>query len=308
MKQPLRIGSRGSPLALVQARMVAEALRQAHGWGPERIEIVAITTTGDQIQDRPLAEVGGKGLWTKELDRALLDGRTDISVHSMKDVETLRPAELMIGAMLPRADVCDRLVGAESIEALPHWGRVGTSSPRRTAQLLARRPDLNIVAFRGNVATRLRRLEVGEADATLLASAGLERLGQGEIGTIIADMLPAPAQGAVGVEVLASNRRAREYLEGIDHWPTHLCVAAERRLLEGLGGDCRSPVAALATLDGDEVHLRAEVLTNDGKEVERAEIRFPAGNAEAPLQLARALLDRASPAIRALFAGARTFS
>jgi hydroxymethylbilane synthase len=121
-------------------------------------------------------------------------------------------------------------------------------------------------------------------------------------------MLPAPAQGAVGVEVLASNRRAREYLEGIDHWPTHLCVAAERRLLEGLGGDCRSPVAALATLDGDEVHLRAEVLTNDGKEVERAEIRFPAGNAEAPLQLARALLDRASPAIRALFAGARTFS
>jgi hydroxymethylbilane synthase len=308
MKQPLRIGSRGSPLALVQARMVAEALREAHGWGPERIEIVAITTTGDQIQDRPLAEVGGKGLWTKELDRALLDGRTDISVHSMKDVETLRPAELMIGAMLPRANVCDRLIGAESIEALPHWGRVGTSSPRRTAQLLARRPDLNIVAFRGNVATRLRRLEVGEADATLLASAGLERLGQDEIGTIIADMLPAPAQGAVGVEVLASNRRAREYLEGIDHWPTHLCVAAERRLLEGLGGDCRSPVAALATLDGDEVHLRAEVLTNDGKEVERAEIRFPAGNAEAPLQLARALLDRASPAIRALFAGARTFS
>jgi hydroxymethylbilane synthase len=308
MKQPLRIGSRGSPLALVQARMVAEALREAHGWGPERIEIVAITTTGDQIQDRPLAEVGGKGLWTKELDRALLDGRTDISVHSMKDVETLRPAELMIGAMLPRANVCDRLIGAESIEALPHWGRVGTSSPRRAAQLLARRPDLNIVAFRGNVATRLRRLEVGEADATLLASAGLERLGQGDIGTIISDMLPAPAQGAVGVEVLATNRRAREYLEGIDHWPTHLCVAAERRLLEGLGGDCRSPVAALATLNGDEVHLRAEVLTNDGKEVERAEIRFAAGDMEAPLQLAWALLDRASPAIRALFAGAGTFS
>jgi hydroxymethylbilane synthase len=308
MKQPIRIGSRGSPLALVQARMVAEALREAHGFGPERIEIVAMTTTGDQIQDRPLAEVGGKGLWTKELDRALLDGRTDLSVHSMKDVETLRPPELMIGAMLPRANVCDRLIGAESIDALPHWGRVGTSSPRRTAQLLARRPDLNIVAFRGNVATRLRRLETGEADATLLASAGLERLGQGDVGTVIGDMLPAPAQGAVGVEVLAGNRRVREYLEAIDHWPTHSCVAAERRLLEGLGGDCRSPVAALATIEGDEIHLRAELLTGDGKEVERAEIRFPIGDMEAPLQLARALLDRASPALRALFAGARTSS
>lgn len=308
MKQPLRIGTRGSPLALVQARMVAEALRIAHGFGPERIEIVAMTTTGDQIQDRPLSEVGGKGLWTKELDRALVEGRTDMSVHSMKDVETRRTPELIIGAMLPRANVCDRLIGADSIEALPHWGRVGTSSPRRTAQLLARRPDLNIVAFRGNVATRLRKLELGEADATLLASAGLERLGLGDIGTIVSDMLPAPAQGAVGVEVLASNRRVRELLEPIDDWPTHLCVAAERRLLEGLGGDCRSPVAALATLDGDEVHLRTELLTNDGKQVERAEVRLAAGDLEAPLQLARTLLDRAPPAIRALFSGATIFS
>jgi hydroxymethylbilane synthase len=303
MRQPLRIGSRGSPLALVQARMVAEALREAHGWGPERIEIVAMTTTGDQIQDRPLAEVGGKGLWTKELDKALLDGRTDMSVHSMKDVETLRPGELVIAAMLPRADVCDRLVGADSIEALPHWARVGTSSPRRTAQLLARRPDLNIVSFRGNVATRLRKLEMGEADATLLAAAGLERLGQGEIGTTVSDMLPAPAQGAVGIEVLAGNKRVRQLVEAIDHKPTHLCVAAERRLLEGLGGGCRSPVAALATMEGEEILLRAEILSNDGKEVERVETRFPAGDEQAPLALAREMLDRAAPSLRALFAG-----
>jgi hydroxymethylbilane synthase len=303
MRQPFRIGSRGSPLALVQARMVAEALREAHGWGPERIEIVPITTTGDQIQDRPLAEVGGKGLWTKELDKALLDGRTDMSVHSMKDVETLRPGELVIAAMLPRANVCDRLIGVESIEALPHWARVGTSSPRRTAQLLARRPDLNIVAFRGNVATRLRKLEMGEADATLLAAAGLDRLGQGEIGTVVGDMLPAPAQGAVGVEVLAVNKRVRQSVEAIDHRATHLCVAAERRLLEGLGGGCRSPVAALATLEGEEILLRAEILTNDGKEVERAETRFAAGDEQAPLELARAMLDRAAPPLRALFSG-----
>ena len=308
MKQPLRIGTRGSPLALVQARMVAEALRQAHGWGPERIEITPMTTTGDQIQDRPLAEVGGKGLWTKELDRALIDGRTDISVHSMKDVETIRPAELLIAAMLPRANVCDRLIGADSIDALPHWGRVGTSSPRRAAQLLARRPDLNIVAFRGNVATRLRKLEMGEADATLLASAGLERLGQGDVGTILADMLPAPAQGAVGIEVLAANTRTRQLVEAIDDRATHLCVSAERRLLEGLGGDCRSPVAALATLEGDEILLRAEILSGDGKEVEREEIRFPAGDEDAPVQLARTLLGRAAPGLRALFAGAKSFS
>jgi hydroxymethylbilane synthase len=308
MRQPFRIGSRGSPLALVQARMVAEALREAHGWGPERIEIVPITTTGDRIQDRPLAEVGGKGLWTKELDKALIEGRTDMSVHSMKDVETIRPADFAIAAMLPRADVRDRLIGAESIEALPHWARVGTSSPRRTAQLLARRPDLNIVAFRGNVATRLRKLEIGEADATLLAAAGLDRLGQGNVGTIVSDMLPAPAQGAVGIEILSRNQPVRQFVTAIDDKATHVCVRAERRLLEGLGGDCRSPVAALATLEGEEILLRAELLTNDGREVERGEIRFAAGDEDAPAKLARALLKRAPPALRGLFSGGRPFS
>src|SRR5207253_8339767 len=175
MPQIYRIGTRGSPLAMAQARMVATALRDVHGWTADRIEIVPITTSGDLIRDRPLSEVGGKALWTKELDRQLIEGGTDMSVHSMKDVESVRPTELAIAAMLPRADVRDRLIGAESLEALPPGARVGTSSPRREAQLLRRRPDLNIVPIRGNVETRLRKIETGEADATLLAAAGLDR-------------------------------------------------------------------------------------------------------------------------------------
>ncbi len=303
MKQPLRIGTRGSPLALTQARMVAEALREAHGWGPELIEIVPMMTTGDVIQDRPLAEVGGKGLWTNELDRALLEGRTDVSVHSMKDVETFRPEAFAIAAMLPRADVRDRLIGAESIAALPAGARVGTSSPRRAAQLLSRRPDLQIVALRGNVATRLRKVEMGEADATLLAAAGLDRLGHFETGAVLKDLLPAPSQGAIGVEVCAGNKKVRATVQAIDHRPTHVAVAAERAFLEGLGGDCRSPVAALAICDGDYIHLRAEILTNDGTQRERIDTRFPAGDVRAPQDLARQMLVRAGPALQVLFRG-----
>jgi hydroxymethylbilane synthase len=308
MKQPIRIGTRGSPLALAQARMVAEALRDAHDWGPELIEIVPMTTTGDVIQDRPLAEVGGKGLWTKELDRALVEGRTDISVHSMKDVETIRPANLVLAAMLPRADVRDRLVGADSIESLPHWARLGTSSPRRAAQMLARRPDLNIVPIRGNVATRLRKLEMGEADATLLAAAGLDRLGHPEIGAVLDDLLPAPAQGAIGIEILAGNKKLAALIRAVDHRPTSLCVLAERALLEGLGGTCRSPVAALAECDGDELRLRAEILTPDGAEVERIDTRFPAADLSVPRGLAAQMLDRAAPGLRVLFSGSTPFS
>jgi hydroxymethylbilane synthase len=299
----LRIGTRGSPLALAQARLVAEALREAHGWGPERIEIVAMTTTGDQITDRPLAEVGGKGLWTKELDRALLEGRTDISVHSMKDVETIRPPELEIAAMLPRADVRDRLVGADSIDALAEGARVGTSSPRRAAQLLRRRPDLDIVSFRGNVQTRLRKLSLGEADATLLAAAGLDRLEHPEIGVPLDSLLPAPAQGAVGVEILADNRRLRPVIEAIDHRETHLCVSAERRLLEGLGGSCRSPIAALARFEGGGMRLQGEILTNDGRHCQDLDTGFEIGDLDAPLILARELLRSAAPPLRALFSG-----
>lgn len=301
MIQTLRIGTRGSPLALAQARMVATALREKHGWGPERIEIVPITTTGDMIRDRPLAEVGGKALWTKELDRALVGGLTDVSVHSMKDVETVRPPELEIAAMLKRADVRDRLIGAESLEALPEGARVGTSSPRRTAQLLARRPDLRIVPLRGNVETRLRKIQLGEADATLLASAGLERLGHAE-GVVLEDLLPAPSQGAIGVEVRASDRRTRVLIHDIDHRATSICVRAERRLLERLGGTCHSAVAALAEMERGRVRLRAEILSPDGSEVQAGDIAYAATKEDRPAELAAELLGRASPGLRSLFA------
>jgi len=283
--------------------MVAAALRAAHNWNEEQVEIVPITTTGDVIQDRPLAEVGGKGLWTKELDRCLLDGRTDVSVHSMKDVETIRPELLRIAAMLPRAEVCDRLIGCGSIDELPRGACVGTSSPRRTAQLLRKRPDLNVVSIRGNVQTRLTKLANGEADATLLAAAGLSRLGMDEVGTTIGEFLPAPAQGAVGVEVRLGSHEVWALVEKIDHLPTHLCVDAERRLLEGLGGNCRSPVAALARLNGDEINLRAEILTEDGGMTVEGEITFERSDRDAPLRLARDLLSRAPGPLLELFAG-----
>jgi hydroxymethylbilane synthase len=302
MQPLLRLGTRGSPLALVQARLVATALRDAHGWGPELIEIEPIATSGDQLRDKPISEMGGKALWTKELDSALLEGRIDLAVHSMKDVETIRPPELALAAMLERADVCDRLVGAPSLAALPEGARVGTSSPRRAAQLLARRPDLVIVPFRGNVETRLRKIQMGEVDATLLAAAGLDRLNRSDCGVLLNDFLPAPAQGAIGVEVRSADRRVRALIAAIDHGPTHACVAAERRLLEGLGGSCRSPVAALATLQDGQIRLRAEILTEDGAEAERCDRQFASGDLDAPLELARELLSRAGPRLRALFA------
>jgi hydroxymethylbilane synthase len=287
MPGPLRIGTRGSPLALAQARLVAEALKAAHGWDEGAIEIVPITTSGDLVQDRPLAEVGGKALWTKELDACLLDGRIDMSVHSMKDVETVRPETLVIAAMLERADTRDRLIGAASIEALPQGARVGTSSPRRTAQLLARRPDLHCAPIRGNVQTRLAKVEAGEFDATLLAAAGLDRLGIGA-GTPL-DLLPAPAQGAIGVEILSERGDLPALLAAIDHSPTHEAVDAERAFLAALGGDCHSAVAARAQVSA----LSAEILSPDGSEVQ-------SGEGE-PVALARDLLARASPALRAMF-------
>jgi hydroxymethylbilane synthase len=287
MDRPLRIGTRGSPLALIQAHMVADALRAAHGWGEGAIEIVPITTSGDIIQDRPLAEVGGKALWTRELDACLADGRTDLSVHSMKDVETVRPELFVLAAMLERADTRDRLIGADTIEALPQGAIVGTSSPRRTAQLLARRPDLRPVSIRGNVQTRLAKIARGEVDATLLAAAGLERLGIAEGAPL--DLLPAPAQGAIGVELLAERGDLRALLAAIDHRPTHEAVRAERAFLAALGGDCHSAVAALA----QGGLLKAEILSSDGSEVH-------SGEGE-PDELAERLLALASPALRATF-------
>jgi hydroxymethylbilane synthase len=296
MDRPIRIGTRGSPLALSQAHMAAAALRASHGWDEAAIEIVPITTSGDVIQDRPLAEVGGKALWTKELDRCLLDGRTDLSVHSMKDVETLRPETLVIAAMLPRADPRDRLVGAPSLAALAPGARLGTSSPRRRAQILARRPDLEIVTLRGNVQTRLAKLERGEADATLLAAAGLDRIGLGGIGAVVEDMIPAPSQGAIGLEVRADRADVRTLIEAVDHAPTRRCVEAERAFLAALGGDCHSAVAAHAELQDDGIWLRAEILDPDGREVQ-------SGVGDDPAALAHDLLAKASPALRAMFTG-----
>ncbi|MDP1027131.1 hydroxymethylbilane synthase [Sphingomonas sp. KR1UV-12] len=298
-----RLGTRGSPLALTQARMVRAALCTAHGWAEDAVELVVIRTTGDRVQDRALAEIGGKALWTKELDRALLAGEIDAAVHSMKDVETVRPTAIRIAAMLPRADVRDRLIGAESLDDLTPGAVVGTSSPRRRAQLLAVRPDLRIVLLRGNVETRLAKLAAGEVDATLLAAAGLDRLGRGEVGHALATdaMLPAPAQGAVGIEVRADDDAAHARVGAIDDAATHACVAAERALLAALKADCHSPVAALAALAGETLVLRGELLAEDGS----ARIEgFVEGVATDDLgaALAADLLARAPEAVRRLFA------
>src|SRR4051812_1332932 len=287
MDKPLRIGTRGSPLALIQARLVADALSAAHGWDEHAVEIVPIATSGDVVQDRPLAELGGKALWTRELDACLRDRRTDMSVHSMKDVETVRPDSFLIAAMLERADARDRLIGTASLDSLPQGARVGTSSPRRTAQLLARRPDLETTPIRGNVQTRLAKVERGEVDATLLAAAGLDRLGI--VTGVALDLLPAPAQGAIGVEIVSEREELAALLRAIDHGATHAAVAAERAFLAAIGGDCRSALAALA--EGGS--LRAEILSPDGREVHSGE--------GGPAELAKRLLARASPTLRAMF-------
>jgi len=299
----LRLGTRGSPLALVQANLVRDALLAAHGWAPEKVEIVPIRTTGDKVQDRPLAEIGGKALWTKELDRALLDGEIDLAVHSMKDVETIRPESIAIAAMLKREDVRDRLIGADSIEDLPQGARIGTSSPRRAAQMRRIRPDLSIVPLRGNVDTRLAKVRDGEADATLLAAAGLERLERPDIGAPIPLdlLLPAPSQGAVGIEVRADDVATRMLVSAIGDPVTERCVLAERALLAALSADCHSPVAALATIEGDALRLRAEILSEDGSEHVHLDRPGLEGNAHEAAAIAHDLLAAASPRLRALF-------
>jgi hydroxymethylbilane synthase len=283
--------------------MVRGAICAFQGWADDAVEIVPIRTTGDRVQDRALAEIGGKALWTKELDRALIDGEIDCAVHSMKDVETIRPAAIRLAAILPRADVRDRLIGADSIAELRQGAVVGTSSPRRSAQLKRIRPDLVTVLFRGNVDTRLAKLAAGEVDATLLAAAGLDRLGRFDIGVAIPNdvMLPAPAQGAVGIEARADDERVIGWLAGIDHVDTHRCVLAERALLAALQADCHSPVAALATIHGDRMTIRAELLAEDGSGHVAGETSDSIEKVSAD-ELARDLLDRAPPTVRRLFA------
>lgn len=301
--RPLKLGTRRSPLAMAQAEEARERLLAAHP-GLE-VEIVPVTASGDKIQDRPLAEIGGKALWTKELDQWLATGEIDFAVHSLKDVETIRPESLVIAAILPREDVRDVLVGAASIRALPQGARVGTSAPRRAAQLLHARPDCEVVSFRGNVATRLAKLAAGEADATLLARAGLNRLGEHGTGhPLDADeWLPAPGQGAIAIECRADAAGTRAILAAIDHPPSRHAVFAERALLAGLGGNCHSPIAVLTAHEGDDLILRAAIYSPDGAEKVEGTLRFAAGDAQGPAALAADLLARAPEVVRVHFAG-----
>jgi len=274
--QPRRfiIGTRSSPLAMVQTETAAEMLRAAH---PElaadgRLVVDPVKTTGDLVLDRPLAEIGGKGLFTKELDRALMDRRIDIAVHSMKDLETWLPDGMAIGCILPRADVRDAFISfkAPTLNELPAGSKVGTASIRRKAQLLYMRPDLDVGVIRGNVQTRLGKLEAGEFDATFLALAGLDRLGQRDVATEIISpdvFLPACAQGAIGITCRADDTETLAYLAALDDPASHTTVMCERALLDALDGSCRTPVAGLAVIDGDQIGLKGMVFRPDGSEV-----------------------------------------
>lgn len=268
MSRLLRIGTRASKLARAQAQMVAEALCAADP--TLTIETVAMTTAGDRELHKQLSDWGYKGLFTKELEDALLEGRIDIAVHSMKDMPSLLPDGLTIAAMLPRADVRDAWISPHyaRLADVPTGATVGTSSARRAAQLLHLRPDIQVITFRGNVETRLRKLEEGIAVATFLACAGLMRLGLGHhIRERISPevMLPAVAQGAIGIECRSENTEMLARLAAINHAPTMTCLDAERAFLEVLDGSCRTPIAGLATIEGHEIHLRGEVLSLDGR-------------------------------------------
>lgn len=287
-KPLLRLGTRGSPLALAQARIVRDALATAHPSlaAPDAVEIVAIRTTGDKAQDRPLAEIGGKGLFTEEIEKALGDKRIDIAVHSLKDMPTFLPPGLTLGAVLEREDPRDVLFSRSGggIGDLPKGAQVGTASLRRQALLLSRRPDLKIGPLRGNVETRLRKLQEGQVDATVLALAGLKRLGRAIEGGVILsldDMLPAPAQGAICVESRASDARVVALLAAIDHRASAIAVTCERALLAALDGSCRTPIAGLAVLDArGGLHLRGLVALPDGSRLWRAERRGADADAE----------------------------
>src|SRR5215212_1281508 len=303
MQGRLKLGTRGSPLALAQARKVAAALETSQRWPDGYIEIVPMTTTGDEVQDRPLSEIGGKGLWTKELDKALLAGELHFCVHSMKDVESVRPREIHVAAVRPRGDVRDRLIGAESIDKLKKGAVVGTSSKRRAAQLLALRPDLKIVPLRGNVETRLKKVEDGEIDATLLAAAGLKRL---EIvaGTAIPTeiILPAPGQAVIGMECRTNDTRTQSVLTTVNNQITYDCVMAEREFTRALGATCASPVAAFCVLEDGDLRMRAQIFSDDGKDMVEQRAVFDCDDVKAPAELARKMLAEAPESIRRLFA------
>jgi len=270
--RPLRIGTRASALALYQAGLVRDRLRTAHAElaAEGAVELVPIRTTGDRVQNRLLAEIGGKGLFTKEIEEALLGGHIDLAVHSLKDMETRLAAGLEIGCVLPRDDPRDVLVSRDGmpLAELPAGARIGTASLRRTAQLLRLRPDLSIAPIRGNVDTRLNKLAAGEVDALVLALCGLERLGKADVATEILPperMLPAVGQGALAIECRAGDTEVRALLAPLHDGPSAACVAAERAMLAALDGSCRTPIGGLATITGGRLSLEALLLSKDGK-------------------------------------------
>ncbi|MEN8237221.1 MAG: hydroxymethylbilane synthase [Pseudomonadota bacterium] len=273
----IRIGTRGSPLARKQAEVVQQVLQKVHGIEEQNFVVVPITTSGDRITDQPLIEFGGKGLFTKEIEQALLDNQIDIAVHSMKDVATRLPSGLTIACMLPREDPRDVLIAksATTIKDLPPRTRVGTSSLRRACQIMHLRPDLKIVPLRGNVQTRINKIESGVADATLLALSGLKRLGKSQIGIPLSPetILPAVAQGALGIECCKDNTAMLELLTPINDHLTYLCVQAERAFLSALDGSCRTPIAGLAMLENDRCMFTGLVASLDGTFVHKQTIQ-----------------------------------
>ena len=296
----LRIGSRGSPLALVQAREVQSRLAAAAAIDPARIEIKVIRTTGDVVQDRPLADAGGKGLFTKEIEEALLAGAIDLAVHSSKDLPTVLPAGLILAGFLPREDARDAFIGrnAKTLHELPRGAVVGTASPRRQAFVRRLRPDVRVVTLRGNVETRLRKLDAGEVDATLLAVAGLKRLGLLSAATAILDVdefIPAVGQGAIGIETRADDTKTRALVAAIDDADTACAVAAERAFLAVLDGSCRTPIGGHATINGGKLRFRGIIVKPDGSEAFEA---LREGRREAAAELGadagRELHERAS--------------
>lgn len=302
-EQPLKIGTRGSPLALAQAYETRARLAKAWDLPQNAFEIVVIKTTGDDKflidADKPLKELGGKGLFTREIEDALLSGGVDIAVHSMKDMPVDQPQGLVIDCLLPREDVRDAFISLDgkALADLPQGAVVGTSSLRRRAQLAHRRPDLKLVEFRGNVQTRMKKLGDGLADASFLAMAGLNRLGMEDVPRQAIspdDMLPAVAQGTIGIERRSDDGRVGEMLAAIHDAPTGLRLAAERAYLARLDGSCETPIAGLAELEGETLHLRGEILRPDGSEVISDDIRGPAGDgAGLGIALAERLLARA---------------
>ncbi|MEO1089098.1 MAG: hydroxymethylbilane synthase [Pseudomonadota bacterium] len=280
--KPLKIGTRGSPLALVQAETVAARLAESEPG--LTTEIVVIKTTGDHVLDRPLSEIGGKGLFTKEIEEALFDRRIDLAVHSFKDVATVLPDGLTIAAVLPREDPRDALIAGpiRSVRALPEGAVVGSASLRRRAQLLAQRPDLTVVNLRGSVQTRLGKVESGTVHATVLAMAGLNRLGRPDAASSpieIDEMLPAVAQGAIAVEVRAEDETTHIRVAALDHPATALAVTAERAFLRALDGSCRTPIAAYATVDGDRLRMDGLLARPEGEAVWRARREGVVGDA-----------------------------